>query len=178
MSHEKWILSVFAKNKFYVYKNKFPQKLKISCIDLVWRVSFHKMFLWLKYMLFILRIPTQLLRQKWNKPKVILIKWRNVLNVGSSDSRFLSILTYTLSTQEPLISPWSQLFTKPLPNWHQFFIIVPFVQMKSKKSSDFMYDNQIESENATIWKWKWSTKIAFPGFFLQTFLTLLNATPN
>ena len=45
MSHEKRILSVFAKNEFYVYKNKFSQKLKISCIDLVWIVSFHKMFL-------------------------------------------------------------------------------------------------------------------------------------
>ena len=109
------------------------------------------------------RLPTQLPGQKWNKGKVIFIKWQNFLNVASPDSRSLRILTHKLSMKgSPTIcvhpSFWSK-FTPLSPPCQVFFnfwwahslqLTLTSHNRKNKKSSDFMYSNQITIENTTI----------------------------
>ena len=108
------------------------------------------------------RLPTQLPGQKWNKVKVIFIKWQNFLNVASPDSRSLSILTHKLSTKGSPTICVHQFLVKIRPRSPPYQVFLNFWwahspqltstshNRKNKKSSDFMYNTQITIENTTI----------------------------
>ena len=115
---------ILMKNEFWQYLRKtnftstkinFHKTWKFNRENLICIVSFNKIFLSINYKLFS-HVLTHLLKQKWNKLKVIFINWQNVLNVVSPDSRFPSILTNKLTRKGSCTFDAHQFFVKVDPS--------------------------------------------------------------
>ena len=114
---------ILMKNEFWQYLRKtnftstkinFHKTWKFNRENLICIVSFNKIFLSINYKLFS-HVLTHLLKQKWNKPKVIFIKWQNFLNVLSPDGRFPSILINKLTRKGSCTFDAHQFLSKLIP---------------------------------------------------------------